>query len=81
MELVHITVKPKHKELFSHKLDHDSIGIVFQEDEEHIYINPFKRDIDNVSFIGSVVRYPKFMVDIKKRSGRSVNNSIESLYG
>lgn len=66
MELVHIIVKANRRELFSNESDYDSIGMIFQEDEEHIYIKPVRKNIKNESFIGSVVRYPKFMVDIKR---------------
>ncbi len=65
MKIVHIKVNQSCKDLFTHKTDHDSIGILFQEDDEHIYIKPFKRDVNQVSFIGSITRYPKNMISIE----------------
>ena len=63
--LIHVVVQEKYRDCFSHKSDHDSIGIVFDETDTHIYIKPIKRGIEQKSFVGSVVRYPKNMIIVE----------------
>lgn len=50
--------------LYSDKQDTSSIGFVFDEDETHIWIKPFKRDVKGIAFIGSPVRYIKEIATI-----------------
>lgn len=62
MTIVKVEVQEKFKQWFSDKQDHNSIGILFDENSDHISIKPFKRDLNSSCFIGSITRYPKRML-------------------
>jgi len=66
LKIVHIRVKDIHKNNFSDAQDRNSIGILDDETEDHLYIKPFKKDIDYKSFIGSTVRYPIYAIDYEE---------------
>ena len=57
--LIKIVVKPKYRPCFSYKLDHESIGVLSEEDETHIKIKPIRN-----GYVGNLTRYPKNMVNI-----------------
>ena len=49
MKIIHIRVKEICQKNFSDAQDWNSIGLLDGETETHIYIKPFKKDIDFIS--------------------------------
>ena len=67
MKLVEISFKDESTaSTYSDESDRLSIGYVWQEDNTHIWIKPFKRDFNNKSYVGSPVRYVKQLINIRE---------------
>lgn len=60
--LVKVTVKEKYKGNFQN-VEFIAIGILDSENSSHLYINPIRSNLANESFIGSMTRYPKNMIE------------------
>jgi hypothetical protein len=64
MRIVHVIINEDFKKLYSSIQDRDTYGIVFQEDNDYMWIRPFSRTYKQESYIGSPVRYNKSKIQI-----------------
>lgn len=66
IQIVHVIVKEPLRCIFTNFMEHDVIGIVWVEDEEHIWVKTFRQSIVNFkSHMSIPIRYPKDMIDIE----------------
>ena len=61
--LARFTIKEDYQLLFSHYVEGGWIGIVWQQDDEHVYIKKVNADINSRMYFGAIERMPRDMME------------------
>ena len=65
-DFVRIKATKEWADCFTPKFLRHVVGVVWQIDDEHIYVKTFERDVDNIPYVSGPHRYPFYMISVEK---------------